>query len=570
MGVLGGQDFILSQASGVEEELFKGKGKLGVMADVASLDFRERQGVVRDLGAAQASSREGLLVPERFVDRLALHIARNFLLGASGTGPRVPLILGVWGAKGCGKTFNVELAAARMGVRVVSLSAGELEDERAGGVAKRIRDRYRAASDCIMNENQPAMLVISDIDAGLGRMRGTQATVNTQNATAELMAICDDPSRVQGGPKGKRTARVPIVVTANDLSRVYAPLLRDGRMDKFYWEPTLDEKAAMLAATGALDRAGAENLVRAYPSQALDFFAAARARTVDTAVRALIAREGGLEAVGASLMASYDWRRGCSGCELPGDLLDVSAEAMAAACGALSAEQDNVNAHNLAREYFANLESEEQGMKLQAEAAERAAQRQQRELAEAHREARAAEVSAARKDAQVAREMLHAISWEVRQEPATDDEGKAVPWERVDADGARERMYSGWLLVDMRDVKSFDRESYKEAVNCPACTVSGFGTGRIVSERIDGFVEDLGALVAERDAAGAVVMGDGDGDAALSESAAAAAHAVGTVKIAEMVGGFTLWNKIFGPHGKRRMGLAWQLPGGEDYWTASN
>ena len=55
MGVLGGQDFILSQASGVEEELFKGKGKLGVMADVASLDFRERQGVVRDLGAAQAS-----------------------------------------------------------------------------------------------------------------------------------------------------------------------------------------------------------------------------------------------------------------------------------------------------------------------------------------------------------------------------------------------------------------------------------------------------------------------------------------------------------------------------------
>jgi hypothetical protein len=41
--------------------------------------------------------------------------------------------------------------------------------------------------------------------------------------------------------EGGAVARVPIVVTANDLSTVYAPLLRDGRMDKFYWEPTHEE-----------------------------------------------------------------------------------------------------------------------------------------------------------------------------------------------------------------------------------------------------------------------------------------------------------------------------------------
>ena len=43
--------------------------------------------------------------------------------------------------------------------------------------------------------------------------------------------------------EGDKVARVPIIVTANDLSVLYAPLLRDGRMDKFYWEPQPSELA---------------------------------------------------------------------------------------------------------------------------------------------------------------------------------------------------------------------------------------------------------------------------------------------------------------------------------------
>ena len=31
--------------------------------------------------------------------------------------------------------------------------------------------------------------------------------------------------------------RVPIIVTGNDFSTLFAPLVRDGRMAKFYWEP---------------------------------------------------------------------------------------------------------------------------------------------------------------------------------------------------------------------------------------------------------------------------------------------------------------------------------------------
>ena len=39
---------------------------------------------------------------------------------------------------------------------------------------------------------------------------------------------------------------MPVFITANDLSRLYAPLVREGRMDKFLWEPSRDEAAQLL------------------------------------------------------------------------------------------------------------------------------------------------------------------------------------------------------------------------------------------------------------------------------------------------------------------------------------
>jgi hypothetical protein len=36
----------------------------------------------------------------------------------------------------------------------------------------------------------------------------------------------------------------------NDLSTVFAPLVRDGRMDKFYWQPTLEDLVGILFQVG--------------------------------------------------------------------------------------------------------------------------------------------------------------------------------------------------------------------------------------------------------------------------------------------------------------------------------
>ena len=37
-----------------------------------------------------------------------------------------------------------------------------------------------------------------------------------------------------------------VYAIGNDLSRVFAPLLRDGRMEKFYWNPERDDVIAIL------------------------------------------------------------------------------------------------------------------------------------------------------------------------------------------------------------------------------------------------------------------------------------------------------------------------------------
>lgn len=76
---------------------------------------------------------------------MAVHYARNLLAGRGAVPGQVPLVLGVWGPKGAGKSFSLELCLKRMGVAPVTLSAGELEDEWAGEPGRRLRERYSFA-----------------------------------------------------------------------------------------------------------------------------------------------------------------------------------------------------------------------------------------------------------------------------------------------------------------------------------------------------------------------------------------------------------------------------------------
>ncbi|VAI04501.1 unnamed protein product [Triticum turgidum subsp. durum] len=118
----------------------------------------------------------GFYIAPAFMDKLVVHLSKNFM-----TLPniKIPLILGIWGGKGQGKSFQCELVFAKMGINPIMMSAGELESGNAGEPAKLIRQRYREAADMI-KKGKMCCLFINDLDAGAGRMGGTtQYTVDT-------------------------------------------------------------------------------------------------------------------------------------------------------------------------------------------------------------------------------------------------------------------------------------------------------------------------------------------------------------------------------------------------------
>ena len=234
-------------------------------------------------------------ISPRFLDKLAVHITKNYL---DLPGVRVPLILGVHGRKGEGKSFQCELVFERMGVESVHMSAGELESPDAGDPARLIRLRYREAAELIKVRGKMAVLMINDLDAGAGRFdQGTQYTVNTQLVNGTLMNIADNPTDVQlpGSYDSTPLPRVPIIVTGNDFSTLYAPLIRDGRMEKFFWEPNREDKIGVVEgifSEDGLPRREIEQLVDTFPNQAIDFFSALRSRVYDQQIREFIHKIG--------------------------------------------------------------------------------------------------------------------------------------------------------------------------------------------------------------------------------------------------------------------------------------
>lgn len=74
----------------------------------------------------------------------------------------------------------------------------------------------------------------------------------------------------------------------NDFSTLYAPLIRDGRMEKFYWNPTREDRIGVCMGIfqhDGITRFEVEAIVDTFPGQSIDFFGAMRARVYDDKVR---------------------------------------------------------------------------------------------------------------------------------------------------------------------------------------------------------------------------------------------------------------------------------------------
>jgi len=290
---------------------------------------------------------EGYYISKGFMDRVTVHICKNFMELPK---IKVPLILGVWGGKGQGKTFQSMLMFKKLGISPIVMSAGELESGNAGEPAKLIRQRYREASD-IIKKGRMSTLFINDLDAGAGRMGGsTQYTVNNQMVNATLMNLADNPTNVQlpGQYQVEEIPRVPIIATGNDFSTLYAPLIRDGRMDKYYWSPTFEDRVGVACGifkADGVEEKDVEVLVRTFDGQSIDFFGALRARVYDDKVREWIT-ETGIEALGPLLVNP---KRGSA---VTFDAPRMNLDILLQYGKMLEAEQENVKRVQLADSYL--------------------------------------------------------------------------------------------------------------------------------------------------------------------------------------------------------------------------
>ncbi|KAK4735764.1 hypothetical protein R3W88_010025 [Solanum pinnatisectum] len=335
--------------AGVIDSLFAGNF-LGKDSDIV---FDYRQKVTRSFQYLQGD----YYIAPVFLDKVVCHIVKNYISHVLNA--KVPLILGVWGGKGQGKSFQTELIFQAMGIEPVIMSAGELESERAGEPGKLIRERYRTASQVVQNQGKMSVLMINDIDAGLGRFGNTQVTVNNQIVVGTLMNLCDNPTRVSVGQdwrEGDITHRIPIIVTGNDFSTMYAPLIRDGRMEKFYWQPTQEDIVNIVCRMYEKDgitKDEVATIVNTFPNQALDFYGAMRSRTYDQSILKWVEDSGGAEDIGRRFLRQR--KKG----ELPVFIPpEQTVEALLESGHSLTKEQMLIMESKLSKEYMKKMDEE--------------------------------------------------------------------------------------------------------------------------------------------------------------------------------------------------------------------
>lgn len=207
---------------------------------------------------------KSLYIPERFIEAVDAHMLGNMLDISN-----YPLILLIVGLPGMGKTYQLRSYLEIVGVEVFSISAADLESDRAGVPAKLLEQKYIEASSSISSGN-PAVLLIDDIDTTLGEWEKNTGTVNHQDILAFLMHIADKPSFIENVGS---VNRVPVFFTCNYFNRLYKPLIRDGRANRFDWKPTREEKIAIVTSVFRFeDSKTAEMLVDAYPTKPISFF----------------------------------------------------------------------------------------------------------------------------------------------------------------------------------------------------------------------------------------------------------------------------------------------------------
>ena len=179
------------------------------------------------------SRKSTAFIPERFERAVLKHIILNNT-AITIDNNQFPLLLGIQGPYGFGKTFMVKEVCRKYHIDLQPLSTSELSGSMEADSTRNLKRIYSNLSANIWQNKRCGVLLIDDFHLTIATEDTMGKTVNSNILAAYLMNLCDNPIVVNG-------VRAPIILTGNNFRRVYPALVRDGRMDIFTWDPSIED-----------------------------------------------------------------------------------------------------------------------------------------------------------------------------------------------------------------------------------------------------------------------------------------------------------------------------------------
>lgn len=207
------------------------------------------------------------VMPRRFYDRVTSHVCQSTVF----TERRPPMVLGVIGKPGMGKTENVERACRRNGWAFHWIAGSDLAGFQQGAPIEKFKQGLYAALVKKRDQSaEAAVLLIDDFDLTIMNTKADRwYTEHTQLLTSQFMSYCDKPVEYL-----QSTEPVSIVVTLNTIDGFHSPLIREGRMRLWQWVPTADETMAMARERlSELDERVADRVIETFRAEPIAFFA---------------------------------------------------------------------------------------------------------------------------------------------------------------------------------------------------------------------------------------------------------------------------------------------------------
>lgn len=177
---------------------------------------------------------DNMFIPERFSRRVTDHIVLNYLDDNHFFRP--PLYLVIEGDPGQGKTIQAIAACNKKKIAVKYISASQLAGKKEAESREVLEQTYNESLE-LFHSGIYTCILIDDFHMGNAITdEKINKTINSNLLIGYMMNLAESSF----------TQRIPIILTGNDFSKVYPALIRDGRADLFFWEPTYEEKLKII------------------------------------------------------------------------------------------------------------------------------------------------------------------------------------------------------------------------------------------------------------------------------------------------------------------------------------